>query len=253
MSGGWKDERQHKTAPQDLAYAKAAGVMFDPLKLTHNEVLQRLIVARDAINAQNVSNAFLVSLSSRRLELRSALGSYAVFRHLTLHSPVSYERQCRICGLYLPSVKDDLNVLNFERFKWGGVRHDDPLYAMLDLELFQKEDLITPTSEDIALFRNLLTAIETAPTETTAAQLQQQWSGLLRSNKAERDVLVAILGFCGILETSTHQGYRTKFIANDERELPNRHFVDMAYPACWWTKRDGINTAALQQWFGHVL
>ena len=33
-------------------------------------------------------------------------------------------------------------MLNFERFKWGGVRHSDPLYAALDLERFAEIDVV---------------------------------------------------------------------------------------------------------------
>lgn len=31
---------------------------------------------------------------------------------------------------------DDPNVLSFERIKWGGVRHDNPRYIALDLQIF---------------------------------------------------------------------------------------------------------------------
>jgi hypothetical protein len=251
---GWKDERHQKVSHEDFAYAKAAGVMFDPLKADHGEVLQRLVQARDAVEPEQVANAFLASLSTRRLDLRSALGSFAVFRHLEDHAPRPYDGRCGICGHYLSSRKaEDLNVLNFERFKWGGVRHDDPMYAALDLELFLREELATPTIEDIHIFNALIAAIDAAPPRTTAATLHRLWVGTLKSNKQERDVLVAILGFCGILETVNHQGHRKRFIPEDERDLPDRHFTDMAYPACWWSRLDGINRDALHEWFGHVL
>jgi hypothetical protein len=252
-SGGWKDEWKQKVSPEDFAYAKSAGVMFDPIKIGHADALHRLIVARDATDARQVANAFLASLSTRRLDLRSALGSYAIFRHLHDHKPVWLERRCAICGTYLQRAKEDLNVLNFERYKWGGVRHDDPVYAAFDLELFAREEAPTPSREDEVIFANLIAAIDSAPAGTTAATLQRQWVGLFASNKDERDRITAMLGFCGILETLKYPGYRTQFIHNGDREVPNRHFLDMDYPACWWSRAYGLNREALHEWFGHVL
>ena len=68
-----------------------------------------------------------------------------------------------------------------------------------------------------------------------------------------REVLIGILGLCGVLETSEHRGYMTRFVPWSERELPARRFIDMHYPACWWTRADGVNGEAVQYWFGHVL
>jgi hypothetical protein len=253
-SKGWKDERQQKVAREDFAYAKAAGVMFHPLKASHGEVLKRLIETRDALEPPQVADAFLASLSTRRLDLRSALGSFAVFRHLCDHEPRPYDGRCGICGQHLQwDEAEDLNVLNFERFKWGGVCHDDPLYAALDLELFFREEPACPIDEDIHIFNTLVSAIDAAPSQTTAATLHRYWVGTLKSNKQERDVIIAILGFCEILETVDHQGYRKRFVSQDERDLPDRSFTDMAYPACWWSRVDGINRDALHEWFGHVL
>jgi hypothetical protein len=251
---GWKDEGLQRVAPEDAAYAKAAGVMFDPILLDHEEVLQRLFKVRNQLNARRITDAFLASLSTRRLDLRSGLGSYAVFRHMEGHEALIHERQCMICGQYvIAGYYEDLNVLNFERIKWGGTRHTDPLYAMLDLELFLKEEPISPSQEDIGIFGALIESIEGAPPSITAATVQARWAGLLKSNKDERDRIVAMLGFCGILETSAHHGYRSQFIPGPDRVLPNRRSIDMCYPACWWTAADGVNREALHEWFGYVL
>ena len=50
-----------------------------------------------------------------------------------------------------------------------------------------------------------------------------------------------------------HPGYHDAFVPVGGRHLPDRHFTDMAYPACWWRGSDGVNPAALQDYFGHVL
>jgi len=100
------------------------------------------------------------SLSSRRLELGSALGRSAVLRRFPKRTIPRQRGACPVCGVYNRGAERvDLNVLNFERFKWGGVRHDQPLYASLDLQLFQELPRIDPTAGDIAVFKEILQAI----------------------------------------------------------------------------------------------
>src|SRR5262245_14415432 len=78
-SAGWREENSRSTPPGDLEYAKRAGVMFDPLRVSHDEIMKRAIKAERGVERQAVADAFIVSLSSKRLDLRSALGSFAVF------------------------------------------------------------------------------------------------------------------------------------------------------------------------------
>ena len=252
--GGWRPDSDRRADLPAFEHAKQSGVMFEPLHVDHDEVLSRLIAARNELDPRRVADAFLVSLSTRRLELRSALGSYTVFRHAESHAPNLVGRLCSQCGLYGPSDKaEDVNVLNFERFKWGGVRHDYPLYAALDLELFLREDAVEPTAADVKVFGSILEALRSASSEATSSQVQLTFSKALKSNKAERDVIIAILGFCGVLASPEHPGYRERYIPPSARDLPNRRFVDMPYPACWWRPRDGIDGEALMDLFGHVL
>jgi hypothetical protein len=39
----------------------------------------------------------------------------------------------------------------------------------------------------------------------------------------------------------------------DTKQLPDRGFVDMAYPACWWTGAVGVNRETVLVLFGHLL
>ena len=143
-------------------------------------------------------------------------------------------------------------MLNFERIKWGGVRHLYPIYAAFDLEQFQRLDPVIPEPIHVELLKEILRSIEGTDSTTTAAQLQEHLK-MLKSNKAERDVLIGILGICGILETNDHPGFLASFISESERVFPDRRFVDMTYPACWWTRTSGLNWKAVDFWFGHLL
>ena len=250
---GWRDEKSRSTPPEDFDYAKRAGVMFDPLRVSHSDLVKRAIKVVRRVKRQTVADAFIVSLSSRRLELRSALGSFAVLQHFPEHIAPRQREDCPVCGEYNHGAEQDLNVLNFERFKWGGVRHEQPLYASMDLELFQKLPHFTSTAADVAVFKNVLKAIEAAPAKTSSASLEKHLAKTFKSSKAEREIVISILGYCGILATVAHPGYTHRFVPSSDRELPGRRFVDMAYPACWWQRSEGINQEALAYWFGHVL
>lgn len=250
---GWKPDTQRGLPPEDFAYAKSKHMMFDPLHLDHTLALALLSKSIKKLDRRLVADAFLASLSSRRLDWRSTLGSYAVFQHVPTHSPSGDERRCNICGFYLKDCEHDFNVLNFERFKWGGVRHDQLIYAAMDLDLFLEHAPPIPTAEDVQIFRSVISAIDNCPLNIGSAALQSHFAQALKSNKAERDVFIAILGFCGILGTPEHPGFSDSFVPVNQRELPDRRFVDMPYPACWWRSEVGINQSRLQEYFGHVL
>jgi hypothetical protein len=251
---GWRDEGDRSMAANDFAYAKTAGYMFDSVRVSHPDVMKRVAKSVQGIDRRAVADAFVASLSSRRLDIRSALGSLAVLQHFPKHTAAKRREECSICGVYTGRAEvKDLNVLNFERFKWGGVRHDQPMYASFDLMLFRQLPRISPTPSDVSALKEILHAIEAAPAKTTSAALEKPLGRCFKSSKAERDVVVGILGLCGILETEDHPGFMKGFVKWSEREIPDHHWVDMAYPACWWRRADGVNHKAVDYWFGHVL
>jgi hypothetical protein len=76
---GWREAPV--AVPEDLAYAEAAGVMFDELvSKTHDELVGEVVEAVGNLTPEHVADGFLSSLTSRRLELRSALGSRTAHR-----------------------------------------------------------------------------------------------------------------------------------------------------------------------------
>jgi len=229
--------------------------MFEPVAVNHDSIVKQCLAIREHIDSQAVANAFVTSLATRNLAYRSALGSYAVLRYFPDHAWSGTGSSCCICGGDSQGAPqhEDLNVLNFERFKWGGVRHLQALYAAFDLEQFQMLPPIEVTPEHVSLLKELIEHMAHAPAGTSSTQLQKYFPKALKSNKSERDILIGILGIAGILETAEHRGFLHGFVRADARVLPDRRFVDMAYPACWWSQTDGINTEAVTSWFGHLL
>jgi hypothetical protein len=251
-NGGWRPDATRSVPPEDFEYARARGVMFDgPVSMTHDELVGGVIDLARGLDPLEIAGAFLASLSSRHLELRSVLGSYAVARLLPDHEHVPAMRRslpgvdpCAVCGLERTESDIDWNVLNFERFKWGGVRRDSLEYVYFDLREFERAAPALPVDEDIRLFEEALTALESLPPDTTAPKAEEALRAI-QSNKAEREILLDILGVCGVLDTHAHPGYARAFVPASRRELPSHAYVERTYPVCWWRAGDGVNREAL--------
>jgi hypothetical protein len=132
-------------------------------------------------------------LTSKRLDWRSGLGSYANAKRLLTEQNISEY-------FYGYGENNDLNVLNFERIKWGGVRQHNGLYNWLDLELLNKEDIPSPTKQDIEIFKNILNVIDNAQTGDTPSKLRDDLKEVFKASKDERHVLMEILGCADIIK-----------------------------------------------------
>jgi hypothetical protein len=251
---GWR-RQPTPPAPEVLSQAIADGVMFAESEVQdHDSWIEAARRAAASVSVEQVGDAFLESLSTRRLDLRSALGSYAIARLLPEHSytpvsralnPHAVNLRCEICGHY-PGSKQDLNVLNFERFKWGGVRRADVCYVAFDMSQFTRAPRRGSTNADLQIGRQLIDVFRQLPDDTTAPQAVAHLT-MVKGNKAERANMLDILGVCGILQTPEHHGYSQEFVPATHRESPPLRFVERAYPVSWWKGRHGVNDEALRQ------
>jgi hypothetical protein len=225
---GWLPENQWRVSPQDLAYAKSKGLMFDPLTVTHDECVTRIGMAVAAIGDGLAGRAFVASLSTRRLDWRSGLGSYAMGSGLPAHPYTAAGHTCGVCedaGMEGDKryVDEDVNVFNFERLKWGGVRHTEIAYVLFDLEQLRDVPIPEPTEEDRTILRTLVEALDGCPTRAGYGLLEKAIAPLLPSAKDERRQLLEILIAARVLDS------------------PEDHRDDAA-PRC--------DPAALARWFG---
>ena len=256
---GWKKETN--TDALGFAYARSAGYMFDPIELTHDDIVERLLGVRECISLREVADAFVASLSTRRLDLRSALGSFAVASHFPDHRLAietstrvpSGRLHCHICGLYGgPHAEgQDLNILSFERYKWGGVRHFDPLYCSFDLAQFEKTDRLKPTVEDYMILAKVIQVATGLAPNARANSLESCIAKVVRSNPSERRVLIQILAYCGVLKPSGRSGFLQAFTSaeHQNRDRPSDGKNDWRYPAIWWRGADGVNLEAVELCF----
>lgn len=221
----------------------------EPSSLSHDDVISGVATALQAVPLQEAADCFLASLSSRRLDLRSALSSCLLARRLEPHAFVKGPGHialgaCAVCGLHEQEFEIDWDVMNFERFKWGGVRRDDLTYVLLDLRQFGAADRLVPTHTDRAALVELLDSLESAPPGTTAAKAASGRWAAIPSNKAEREVLLDILGVCSVLESSEHHGFLDRWVPEADRVVPPLRYVERAYPVCWWRAEYGVNRPA---------
>ena len=254
-SQGWKSAGvpgwTPTTPPDDYEFAARAGVMFPSRRVTHEATLSRIIELRARISPQRVGIAFLESLLTGRVGLRSALGSYAVALNMPFHrfARSSSDRRCQVCGDYETDDSDD-NVLSFERHKWGGVRHEQPTYIAFDLERFAAEADDPPTGHDPELLTRLLAAIESVAVGAKLAELVRMLRPVLPGNEAQRRTVVGILGYAGILHVADHPGFFQTFTPVPHRTETPWSKDDWPYPARWWRGGHGIDRQAVGFWFG---
>lgn len=237
--------------------------MFEPKLLSHDEAVDWLLEVRN-VEISAVSNAFLASLSRRRLDWRSALGSYAFARHFPAHEANFFSdnqaKICKICGHISTrnnTEREDLNVLNFERHKWGGVRHLDPIYAAFDLERFAVTKIESCDTRDIEILRQIIQIARQMETTATAGdfsrQVGRQLKGIFSSNEDERRTLIQILGICGIFQPRDQASFFSDYVNEWERKAPLHHKSDWEYPVSHWCGADGVNQEALNFYFPQLM
>lgn len=187
--GGWRDG---SITEGEFDYARRAGLMFEPVSLSHDAIIARAEAIRGRVSADWVGRAFLASLSTRRLDWRSALGSLAAILQLPSHAFVAGPNAvgCRVCGEMREAVDVDISVFSFERLKWGGVRHAAPRYAMFDLAWFASVPAATPTAADARIFSEMIERICGLPAAARPGDVEKSLRGLLPSNGWERRTLI---------------------------------------------------------------
>jgi len=258
---GWIDRRERSINPQDFEYAKAKGLMFDNITISHDQCIEEIFKITERITLDKVSKAFLSSLSSKRLDWRSGIASYFIAKQLKQHkyskevSGHGYDNNgiinstsytCGICRETKYGIigdekynDEDLNVLNFERIKWGGVRHGQLLYTLFDLRMFDLEEIPDPVIEDITIFKNILEIIENSEPNDYPSKLEQRLSECIKSTKDERKILIEIMACIEILKPRSF-------------DRPSKAKHDWVYVE-YWRGEDKYNKEIVKKYFGKYL
>jgi hypothetical protein len=192
-SEGWIAEEKRTITRADFEYAKSKGFMFDNLTITKSEILSRLNEIIETIPYEKVTDAFLSSLTNNRLDWRSALGSYANAKRLLTEN--NFDEY-----YYGRGVEINLNILNFERIKWGGIRHNNGTYNWLDLTLLNADNVTKPTPQDVQIFQSILNEIENSEVDDTIELMRDRLEGLFESSVEERHIFTEIIGSADLLK-----------------------------------------------------
>jgi hypothetical protein len=100
---------------------------------------------------------------------------------------------------------------------------------------------------DFAVLRAVLQAICDAPLGAKPKDLEKALAGVVKSNQAERQILIQILAYAGVLNCQGHPSFLHRFVSPEERRCPNNEW---GYPAGWWRGGSGVNLEAVALFFG---
>jgi hypothetical protein len=256
MENNWWDAHVYMRhiSDEDFAYAKAHSMMFECENISHNAAFERTKAAVQKIDRQDVINAFLFSLSTRRLEYRSAIASYCIGKTTPLHdftpSASPNELICAICGqhTYVFDEPVDFNPINY--FRHGSGVSTEAVDVLFDLEHFYDLPAVKPTAEDYKILNDIKRTIESAKATDHPVQLKKSLAKIIKSNEDERLHLLDILGAIGILHDDTHFGYADEYAPYSKREERNTRFDDFDYPVRWWQGKHGLDHDKWSFWFG---
>ena len=252
----WHDNAWQRIAsadPKAVAYAVEAGLMFYPVLLDHDGLIESILDLKPRISVEHVADLFLASLSSRRLEYRSALGSYAVSMHFPAHKFRTQSYGCEVCYTMINGPTEvDLNRLNCFRYKWGS-SSDFPERVMFDLSQVSWLGRPQPTESDISIFRELLATLGSLPSAARPRDAEKALRTIVPSNKEEREALLETLGRAGIMQCPDHPGFFSGFVTKWDREPPPVAKINWSYPISWWNGSCGLNRVALKYFFGRYV
>lgn len=242
-------------AAKDYAYARSKGVMFDSVRVSHDQKVKWLVDVCVRVRKQDVAHGFLASLGGRP-EWRSALGCYAFFRHMPKHkySPKgptdgpSPRNWCVICGDFNYPFPQDLNFINYMRFKWGPAQ-EKILDAAFVLERFLAEPRSEPTAADFQTLRCILDTAASLPPSARPDDLEKAVAKLLKTNKYQRRAVLEILGFCGILQSRQCASFLHRFVNIEDRVYPPGRASEWLFPMRCWRGTDGVDADAVRFWF----
>lgn len=227
---GWK--KQYEITPEDFEYAKSKGLMFDNITIKNEELKTKLTELLNSTDIKMVSKAFLSSLTNKRLDWRSGIASY-----INAQLVLSGKRPNNRDDKYVYE-NEDLNVLNFERIKWSGVRYSNLLYNYLDLKLLSKEIISEPTDKDFQVFNNIIDCIDKSEVGEHPGKLRDRLKDAIGGTKDQRQRIMEILGCCEILQTRDHN-------------RPVHPRSDFGFVACW-RGEDKYNKSNLEIIFGEL-
>jgi hypothetical protein len=236
------------TSKEDFEYARAAGLVFDPITITHDASVQW---ARDEFkraSKADIAASFLSGVGAHLAYARAALSAHAVLTHFPDHHfKATQGMHCAICA-QPDTSKIDLTFIN--KCRWNGaVIGREPVILAFYLQQQHAVVIDPPTPSDREAFCAILDLISASPPEETPRSLLKKVKKIpgLKFPAEEARYLLDTLGYAGILQTSEHQGFIYTYTGH--LAPAKSASSDWSYPVDFWTGAQGINLDALKYWF----
>ena len=149
-------------------------------------------------------------------------------------------------------LKHGLNVFNFERYKFGGVRYHSIDYILFDIEQFLKLPKVIPSDYDREILKRILQCVDKLNPSDKAGKLRDMVAKekIFKINKNEISSILNILGICGVLSSDEFPCYEDKFVDEYYRS-PIEHKNDFDYPVNRWRASNGVNYIRFEKVFGY--
>jgi hypothetical protein len=109
------------------------------------------------------------------------------------------------------------------------------IYAWLDLQRLEKDEIPEPSSDDIRMFRAILAVVSTISPDAFPGTLEKSLGPVLPSSRNKRRQLIEALAAAGVLT------------ARAERPIKTTHDWNFAE---YWRGQDRYNREAVQTLFG---
>ena len=217
---------------EEVGYIKEKSLLREDIAITKKEFIDNLQKILEEISLEEVSNAFLYSLSTRDLDYRYILASYIYARSwLKYDKGKEYKIPKEITATFFYWVKYRSGRI------WSEIAK--PYYYLSEFLNMEKK---IPKEEDYQILKEILSFADNFDETKTATMLRNELAKekLFPSNKDEVTGLLEALGICGILETKEHKGFWNSFTPMFERDSGDlREYF--SYPFHWWKGKDGVN------------
>jgi hypothetical protein len=244
----YNPNQPRETTTEEFALLKTAGLAFDPIKLTHDELVKWALREFASCNKKSVADSYLIGVGRNQSNLRAPLAAYSVMTHFPIHRYQTItDRYCSTCA-ELQNPEIDLTFVN--RCRWSGsLIGREPSRLAFYLQQHNADEIDKPSEADIRKFCDVLDVIGACPQEekpTTLYKKIRKIPGIKMSDEEGRHFLDT-LGYAGILQTPEHQGFIYRYVGHITPA--KSHSSDWSYPVDFWTGKNGVNTDALKYWF----
>lgn len=233
-------------------HLKSIGLAFDPIEMTHDQLVNSAINEFFKTTKNSVANAFVIGLNDHFPQLRSALAAYAVMIHYKNHTFLKREHHiaCGICAGYEDYKKMDLTTLN--RYRWSGTiigNATEPDQLFFILREHNQLDLPEATETQVKQFIQFLEMISEADNEEKPLALFKRIRGYFKAKISTEEIrsMIDTLGYAGILQAKSHGRWIDKF--HGYLTPRSSRSSDWSYPVDFWRGADGINMESVDFWF----